>query len=490
MKTSNLTRIRQWPIMVVVLLIWNTGVSQTLKPADIFGDNMVLQQNSSAPLWGTAKKSASIVITTSWNNQEYKITADDMGFWKVKVNTPKASFTSHSIKIETLSEHIEIHKVLIGEVWLTSGQSNMSMPLKGYYCQPVEGSNKAIMDSKLKKINFININPMAAYIPIDTFSAKWTEASLETVGECSAVAWFFADLLYRELEVPIGIINASYGGSNVEAWMNNDACKRFKDIEIPVEKKETSPWINNVPTVLYNGMIHPIVGYRIQGVLWYQGESSIFNVPRYAPSVVAMVEEWRKLWDCGDFAFYLAQITPYEYLYWNFFKPQWPEISAYMREAQRKIPTMLSNCAISVNMDLGHPSQIHPSKKKEVGERLALLALKKTYAYKGMEFESPEYERMEIDGEKVILHFKNQFNGLSSFEQELKLFEIAGDNQVFIPAKATIDGDKGTVVVWSKLVSEPKAVRYAFKNWVVGELFGTGGLPISSFKTDDWDVDN
>jgi sialate O-acetylesterase len=295
-------------------------------------------------------------------------------------------------------------------------------------------------------------------------------------------------MLNEQLDVPIGIVNASYGGSIVEAWMSETACRPFgKDIWVPEKSDETSPWINNVPTLLYNGMIHTIIGYGIKGLLWYQGESNIFNVPPYASWVAAMVADWRKQWRQKEsFAFYFVQIAPYEYKEWNFFTPQWPHISAYLREAQMKSLDLIPNSGMAVVLDLGEEFQIHPSGKKEVGERLALLALGKTYGEKGFEYESPQYEHMEVDGEKAIIHFSKQNMGLTSFGKEMTLFEIAGDNKVFHKAKAIIDEETGTVIVTNSLVKEPKAVRYAFKDYVEAELFGTGGLPVSSFRTDDW----
>ena len=222
-------------------------------------------------------------------------------------------------------------------------------------------------------------------------------------------------------------------------------------------------------------------------MLWYQGESNIFNVPRYAPSVAAMVEDWRKIWKYGEFPFYFVQIAPYDYKEWNFFTPQWPEISAYQREAQMATLPLVPNSAMAVTLDIGEEFQIHPSRKKEVGRRLALLAMAKTYGLTGFEYESPQYERMEIENDKAIIHFSNQFMGLTCYDKELTLFEIAGENRVFLKANAYIDQEKGAVVVSNHLVKEPKAVRYAFKDYVKAELFGTGGLPVSSFRTDNWD---
>ena len=313
------------------------------------------------------------------------------------------------------------------------------------------------------------------------------KASPENVAECTAVGWFFADFLQRNIDVPVGIINASYGGSNIEAWMNAEACKQFDDIPVPPLSDETSPWISNVPTVLYNGMIHPLVGYGIKGIIWYQGESNIFNVLRYAPSVAAMVSKWREAWGLGEIPFYYAQIAPYDYKEWNFFTPQWPEVSAYQREAQRQCLKLIPNSAMAVLLDVGERYLIHPRRKKEVGDRLGMLALSKTYGVKGFEAESPTFSRMEVEGNKAIIHFDNQFNGLTSYGKTLELFEVSGDNKVFHKAEAYIDEEKGTVVVSCKYVTEPKAVRYAFKDFVKAELFGTGGLPVSSFRTDNWD---
>jgi sialate O-acetylesterase len=450
----------------------------------IFTDNMVLQQQTNTPMWGNDKPGTHITVTVSWDRQSYSATTGSDGKWKTAIKTPKAG-GPFTVRIQG-SKTVVLNNVWIGEVWLASGQSNMSMQLKGYRHQPVQGSTEAILHSGGKHIHFINIPELAAFKSQENVDAQWTVASAETAGECSAVCWFFADMLHRQLGVPIGIINASYGGSNVEAWMPPAACRQFDDIEIPPASDETSPWISNVPTLLYNGMIHPIAGYGIRGMLWYQGESNIFNVPRYAPSVAAMVKEWRHEWNCGDFPFYFAQIAPYDYREWNFFTPQYPEISAYQREAQMKSQRIITNSAMAVLMDVGDEKQIHPSRKKEAGERLALLALAKTYSMKGFEYESPEYERMEVDGDKAIIHFSKQWMGLTSYERPLQLFEIADENRVFHKAQAYIDGGKGAVVVSSPLVKNPKAVRYAFRDFVVGELFGTGGLPVSSFRTDEW----
>lgn len=471
-------------VLLVAIVISLYANAQQFKAADIFTDNMVLQQKSQVPVWGYAKPGSKVAVSTSWNGRSYSATADVSGRWTVDVATSAAG-GPYTVTING-EKKIVIKNVLLGEVWLASGQSNMSMPLKGYYCQAVEGSNEAILNATGKKVRFINIPTLAAYRPLKGLDASWQEASTANAGECSAVCWFFADFLLRQINVPVGIINASYSGSNLEAWMSPEACVKT-NVDIPEQSDETSPWISNVPTALYNGMINPVVGYGIRGLLWYQGESNIFNVPRYAPFVAAMVESWREKWGRGELPFYFAQIAPYGYKAWNFFTPQWPEISAYQREAQAKCLDIIPSSGMAVLMDVGDPINIHPSKKRQVGERLGMLALSRTYGINGYEATSPRYEKMVVEGDKAIIHFTDQHNGITGFDKPLQLFEIAGENRVFHKAEAWIDGDKGTVVVSNKYVKEPKAVRYAFKDYAQGELFGVGGLPVSSFRTDDWD---
>lgn len=474
---------------IVCLICFTVSLvkAQDLKIANIFSDDMVLQQKTETPFWGWGQPNRQITIKVSWLQDTVfldKVTST--GDWKILIPTPEFG-GPHKVSITDGLETIELKDVFVGEVWLASGQSNMYMPLSGYCCQPVEESTEAILGASKKQVHFINIPNLAAYKPQKDIQAKWVKATVENVAECSAVGWFFADFLQQNLGVPVGIINASFGGSGVEAWMNVEACKQFDDIQVPEPKNETSTVINNVPTVLYNGMIRPIIGYGIKGVIWYQGESNVFNVPRYAPSVAAMVQGWRKDWGRGEFPFYYVQIAPYEYKEWNFFKPQWPEISAYQREAQLRCLSLIPNSGMAVLLDVGEQYIIHPRKKRVVGERLGLLALANTYGVKGFEAESPSFHKMEVEGDKAVLHFEHAHNGLTSYGKPLTLFEIAGENRVFHKAEAYIDLEKGTVIVSCKYVDNPKAVRYAFRNYVEAELFGSGGLPVSSFRTDNWE---
>lgn len=452
-------------------------VPNNLKLASIFSDNVVLQRETNVSIWGKDISNSKIVIVTSWNNKMYVTNSNNNGDWKTKIQTPEAG-GPYEISVFG-SDSVTLKNILIGEVWLASGQSNMSIPVKGYVNQPVAGSTEAILNSGNKRIHFINIPPIAANKPQDSyFDAKWEFANVTNVGNCSAVSWFFGERLNQLLDVPIGIINASFGATTVEAWMPQQSCLEFKDITIPEESNEKTIWISNIPTLQYNGMIHPIKEFDIKGVIWYQGESNVLEFENYPLQFASMVKHWRKIWE-SNFPFYYTQIAPFNY-------NKNSEVAAHFRESQLISQNLIPNSSMAVTLDLGEESQIHPSKKMEVGLRLALMALRKTYGLKGFEFESPQYENMTIDGDKIIINFSQLYMGLTSFGKELELFEIAGENKVFHKANAYIDEEKSTVVVYCDQVKEPKAVRYAFRDYVVGELFGTGGLPVSSFRTDNW----
>lgn len=463
----------------------NVAVSRAseLRPAAVFGDHMVLQQKSDCPVWGTAGAGERLRIFTSWNQRSYSTSADATGKWKVVVHTPGAG-GPFEIRIDGKTSYT-LKDIYSGEVWLASGQSNMYMPLKGYSGQPVFGSTEAILGAGQRQIRFINVPVCAAYRPQDSFRAEWQIASVETAGDCSAAAWFFAALLEEQLGVPVGIIHASYGGSNVETWMPARACEAFPAIQVPPLSDEISDRINNVPTLLFNGMISPLTGFAIRGLIWYQGESNVFDVREYEPRFKAMVDTWRELWGT-NFPVCFAQIAPYDYTEWNFFTPEYPEISAYIREAQLEASREIPGCWMAVTMDIGDARAIHPPEKEEVGKRLGLLALSKVYGWSGFEAESPEFDSMTVRDNLAVLSFRKAPNGLTAFGKELTGFEIAGENRVFVAAEAWYDESNGTVVVSSRLVQKPVAVRYLFRNYAEAVLYGTGGLPVSSFRTDRW----
>jgi sialate O-acetylesterase len=442
---------------------------------------MVLQQQTNPAIWGWAEKGSNIKITTSWDKKSYKTKAGDSGRWEIKVLTPKAG-GPYEITI-TDGKPLTLHNVLIGEVWFCSGQSNMEMPMKGFKGQPIIGSNDAILHSANKNIRLYTV-PRSSQLELqeNTKPSVWKESAPLAVSNFSATAYYFARLLNEMLNVPVGIINDSYSGSFIEAWMSPETLKPF-NVKIP-GKGDTIRAVSRTPTTLYNGMLSPVIGYSIKGTIWYQGESNYDNPDKYEKLFPAMVNELRQEWNNGDFPFYYAQIAPYNYAQLPPYNSGGKYNSAYLRDAQRKAEKIIPNSAMAVLMDIGEEKNIHPSNKEAGGKRLALLALAKTYHLEGFGYASPSYDTLSVAGSIAAIRFKNSPNGLTSFGKELSQFEVAGSNKVFYPAKATIKGSN--VLVSAPEVKDPVAVRYAFKDFVTGDLFSTEGLPVSSFRTDDW----
>ncbi|MBC6109448.1 sialate O-acetylesterase [Pedobacter fastidiosus] len=454
----------------------------TVKPASIFTDHMVLQQQSNVAIWGWAKPSSNVKIVTSWNKINYTAKTDASGKFKIKVATPIAG-GPYDISFND-GEQLTLTDILIGEVWFCGGQSNMEMPMKGFKSQPIIGSNEAILKSTNENLR-LYIVPRSSITERQDNSkpSTWKLANPESVANFSATAYYFGSLLSEMLNVPVGLINDSYGGSTIEAWMSPEDLKPFPEIKIPI-KTDTIKEVSRTPTTLYNGMLYPVIGFTIKGVIWYQGESNYDRSDRYEELFPALVSNWRKAWDNGEFPFYYAQIAPYNYAQLPPYKVGGKYNSAFIRDAQRKSLAKIPNSGMAVLMDLGEEKSIHPANKKPSGTRLAYLALAQTYGIKGFGYASPNYDSITIDKDKAIIKFQNVPNGLTSFGKELSLFEVAGADQKFYPAKATITGS--SITITSTEVKAPVAVRYAFKDFVIGDLFGNDGLPVSSFRTDNW----
>jgi sialate O-acetylesterase len=468
------------PLLICSLLFNFTVKAQKL--ASVFTSNMVLQQQSQAPIWGWAKAGKSIVITTSWNKKNYQVRANSNGKWLIKVATPVYGGPySITIKGDSL---IKLNNVLIGEVWICTGQSNMEIPMKGYKSQPITGSVDAILKSASNNIHIYNV-PHSSVIEVQENSkpSQWHVASPEFVANFSATGYYFGKLLNEMLHVPVGLISDCYGGSSSEAWMDPDGLKDFPEIKIPA-KTDSIKEVSRTPTTLFNGMLHPVIGYAIKGCIYYQGESNYERPDEYEKLFPAMVKRWRQLWAQGDFPFYYVQIAPYDYAQLPPYNAGKKYNSAYLRDAQRKSVSVIPNSGMAVLLDVGEQATIHPPRKEQVGTRLAYLALAQTYGIKGFDYASPLYKSIAIEGNRATIRFDHAENGLTSWNKPLQEFEIAGKDKMFYPAQAVISGS--VLIVSSPLVKEPVAVRYAFRDFVVGDLFGTNGLPASSFRTDDW----
>ncbi len=469
-------------ILICVFLFLGFQVTAQIELPALFSDNMILQQQTVVPVWGWGQKNSEYTIETSWNKKSFRVKSDQQGKWKTRIETPETG-GPFTMTVSNDNDQTTLENIMIGEVWLCSGQSNMEMPLKGFPGQPVAGGNEEIVRSRNKNIRLITIPRDSKVTPKNDFDGGWQEASPEYVSDFSATAWYFGSLLNDALDVPVGLIHVSYGGSNVEAWMSEEMLKDFDSISVP-QKKEDIGEPNRTATALYNGMLSPVIGYGIKGTIWYQGESNYDRPFQYKHLFKKMVSEWRREWKQGEFPFYFAQIAPFEY---SVFTPDTmveKYNSAYVREAQLQASKEIPNSGIAILTDVGERDNIHPAQKKKGGERLAYLALAKTYGLKGFEYESPEFNALEIKDNTVIVSFNNVPNGITSRGKKVTGFEIAGKNKVFHKAEAEVR--RKSVVLSSSEVKDPVAVRYLFDDYVEAQLWSTGGLPISSFRTDDW----
>lgn len=464
--------------LLLMLPIWQAFPEVKL-PA-FFSDGMVMQQQTNANLWGTAIAGKTVSVTVGWNKKSYTTTANAEGNWNLSIPTPGAG-GPYTLTISD-GKPLTLKNILIGELWVCSGQSNMEMPMKGFKNQPVDNSNMDILKSKNNHIRLFTVKRTSAFTPQSDVSGFWQEATPVSVSEFSATAYYFGRLVQEVLDVPVGLITTAWGGSAAEAWMTEEWLKAFPDAKIPRSEEDIKSK-NRTPTVLYNGMLHPLIGISMRGVIWYQGEDNYNRAHTYADMLATLINGWRSQWKQGDFPFYYCQIAPYDYA---IITEEGKEVinSAYLREAQMQAEHRVGNTGMAVLMDAGMKSGIHPSNKRVAGERLAFLALNKTYGIEGISGDSPCYKEMEVQGDTAIITFDRAPMWIAAENFESHLFTLAGEDKIFHPAKAWIMRSK--VYVKSEHVSHPVAVRYGFENYVKGDLFGCNGLPVSSFRTDNW----
>ena len=447
----------------------------TLQP--MFSNNMVLQQRTDAPVWGGAIPNGSVRITTSWNKKTYTVVADGQGKWTAKVATPAAG-GPYSITIsDSDGEPVILEDVLIGEVWLCTGQSNMEMPMEGWNIKT--NAAEIAASGRYKNIRLLRVEQALNATPQTAVKARhggWTHCSPETVHDFSATAYFFGRHLYQDRHVPIGLIMTCWGGTPIEAWIGQESLRTKPEFKtLPAVTNTDNPCI---PTVLFNGMIQPLVPYAVKGAIWYQGESNAPRAYQYRELLPLMIHDWRTRWGC-DFPFYIAQLANYMHRKAQPMESEWAEL----REAQLKALSV-KNTGMAVLIDVGMAEDIHPIDKQTVGDRLGMAARATAYGEK-IAYSGPIYERHQLEGNKIRLFFKHTDKGLRAHDgQPLKGFAVAGLDHVFHWATAHIDGS--TVVVESLDVALPIAVRYAWVDNPECNLYNGVGLPASPFRTDDW----
>ncbi len=459
-------------LILVSLILFTSATHANITLPAVIGSNMVLQQRSSVKLWGWGNPTEKVLVTDSWDGKTDSTVVNANAKWEVMINTAAAG-GPYTITIKGYNT-IVLENVLIGEVWICSGQSNMEY---NYYWG-LPQMNADLPNAANTNIRFFKIPRTTAEYPQDDCKAKWDQCDSNTVKSFSAVGYYFGKKLNSELNVPIGLIDASWGGTPAETWtpaelVNNDPLLKQASLNLTF----STGW-PITPGYTYNGMIAPLTNYSIAGTIWYQGESNTGTAATYHQLFSTMIDAWRKKWN-KQFSFYYVQIAPYRYGNKN--------IAALLREAQLKTLSM-PNVGMVVITDLtDDTTNIHPKDKRDVGFRLAELALADTYGHTSPGAKSPIFKSMEIENGKLVLSFNDVENGFALKGNAVTGLFVAGANKQFYPALAEFKENK--MIVWSDKVSEPVAVRYAFSNTAVGNIFNKEGLPLSSFRSDDWEVD-
>ncbi|MFM7842675.1 MAG: sialate O-acetylesterase [Planctomycetota bacterium] len=498
---------REWCQRAVVIAVVGmltlvttvNAVRADVKLPNIFGNHMVLQQGQKNKVWGTAAAGEAVTVTIGDQSHQTKAEAD--GKWQVMLNALPVG-GPHELTIKGQNE-VKFTDVLVGEVWICSGQSNMQWS--------VNASNDPDLEkaaAKFPRLRMVNVPQVGTQEPQWNFNGQWQVCTPETVGGFSAVGYFFGRQLHLSLDVPIGLINNAWGGSACEAWVRRDllaADEKYKPLleswatreaqfaelsqakDLNEDQKKTLNAMrgqmngNHRPANIYNGVLKSHLGYGIRGAIWYQGESNAGRAYQYRDLFPLMIDSWRKEWGQGDFPFYWVQLADFKAEKSEPAESDWAEL----REAQTMTMDRLPNTGEAVIIDIGEGKDIHPKNKVDVGRRLARWALAKQYGV-NIPYQSPRYKSAEVSGNKMVLTFDHVGGGWRPFDvAELRGFAIAGEDKKFVWAKAKILQD-GKIEVWSDQVAAPAAVRYAWADNPVCNLFSVNGLPLTPFRTDTW----
>jgi sialate O-acetylesterase len=495
--------------LIFVLLTIPAAALADVKPAPLFSDHMVLQSGMPVPVWGTASPGEQVTVT--FNGQRQSATAGADSRWMVRLSGLQSGGPFEMTIAGTNA--VIVKDVMVGEVWLGSGQSNMAFTVskaKARYAGLVN-EEEEIAAANFPKVRVFMGKEAKAYDPQPVVEGQWQVCSPETVPGFSAVAYLFGRNLHKELNVPVGMIVLAYGASTAEAWIPRetlaadpllkpmldrfDAAVSFfrASPDAPADQAPQPPQTINArpgpprkqrdpvqdqhqPTVLFNGMIHGAIPYAIRGAIWYQGESIVggdAGVTLYPHVQNTLVTEWRKLWGEGDFPFYVVQLPALKNISNN------PRV----RDGQAAV-LALPNTGMAVTLDIGDPNDVHPHNKEPLGDRLVRIALANVY-HREIEYSGPRYESMVIEGATIRLKFSHIGGGLVAKDGPLKWFQVAGADRKFVDAEAKIDGE--TIVVSRPDVTVPQAVRYAWDNYPEGaNLYNAAGLPAAPFRTDQW----
>ena len=438
----------------------------------VLTSNMVLQRNATVKLWGWSEPNERVVITTSWNNRTDSVVANGDAQWSLNIQTTGAG-GPYTITFRG-ENTIELTNVMLGEVWVCSGQSNMEWGgFKG-----LKEIAEALPSSANKNIRFFHIPKTTSDFPQDNCTGSWQESGPATLNNFSAVAYFFGKHLSETLNIPIGLIHSSWGGTPAEAWTPHADVTGNEVLHKAALKIRESTWWPTKPGKAYNAMIAPLLPFTIAGAIWYQGESNTETYDTYQQLLTTMISRWREKWN-KEFPFYYVQIAPYEYEKKN--------IGALLREAQANVQAHPNTGMVVVTDLVDDVKDIHPQQKRAVGQRLANYALAETYGKKGITYRSPALKSMQVNKNKATLTFDHAENGFMIRGSKATEWYIAGPDKQFYPADISIR--KNMITVSSPRVAAPVAVRFGFSNAAMPNLFSKEGLPVAPFRTDHWEMD-
>ena len=496
-------------LVVTLLALSVSGAGALIKLPAVIGDNMVLQQGRPMPVWGWADPGER--ITVEFNGQRIANVADSDGTWKVMLEAAKAGGPFKMSLSGNTENQIILNNILVGEVWVCSGQSNMQMTVSSS-----NNADREIANANYPRIRLFSVKRTVAHEPQEDCEGEWVECTPQSIPGFSASAYFFGRLIHADLNVPVGLIHTSWGGTPAESWTTLGTLKEIPELRSIIERygeallgfpmaqreferrlaewqkarnegrtdlqrpyEPMGPYHPNRPAGLYNGMIAPLLPFAIRGAIWYQGESNAGRAYQYRTLFRAMIQDWREAWGQGDFPFLFVQLANYMQVKDEPADDSWAEL----REAQT-MTLSLPKTGMAVIIDIGEANDIHPKNKQDVGRRLALAAEGIAYN-KDIVYSGPLYEGMCIEGDKARISFRHSGSGLITRNMEpIKGFAIAGADRKFHWADAKIEG--GEAVVWSTKVPHPVAVRYAWAINPVCNLYNKEGLPASPFRTDDW----
>lgn len=421
---------------------------------------MVLQRSSSAPIWGWSLPDTTVTLKPGWSERVYRVKADASGRWAARLPTGRAG-GPYTLRIEGPSKSATLTDVYIGEVWLCSGQSNMEWPLGPHPgMTPVEGGAEDAANANDPQMRLFTVERTYSNEPKRNCGGSWSACTPQKAHSFSATAFHFGRKLRKELGVPVGLVVSAVGGTEAELWTSTEGLSQLSEIK------------HSSPSRLYNGMIAPLTPFGFRGVVWYQGESNVGRASQYRSLFPAMIADWRTKFEQPKLPFYFVQIAPFPYSRTG--------TSCLLREAQQFTAQKVPGTGMVVTSDITPDvNDIHPPKKREVGERLAALALRNLY---GKQAEvSPLYSGMRVEGNRIRVFFK------PPTELDPKVgdgFEVAGSDRKFVPANVRVEGR--AIVVWSEKIANPVAIRYGWRDTARATLFAESGLPIGSFRTDSW----